>query len=61
MLLVEVHKFWTDTRYDIDILHQRDKSVKTKRQKVLGLNPRLVEVEQEKLGERGAFSLPHPE
>ena len=34
--MVEVLKFGTGSRYDLEILHQRGKSVKTISQKVLG-------------------------
>ena len=39
----------TSTRYKLDILHQCDKGVKTKSQKVCGLIPTFVEVTGKKL------------
>ena len=38
LLLVRVQKFRTGTRYGLEILHQCDKKIKTKRQEVLGVN-----------------------
>ena len=38
MLLVEVQKFGTGTRYGLEMLQQCDKKVKTKSQKVLRAN-----------------------
>ena len=36
--MIEVQQFGTGTRYGIEILHQCEKKVKTKSQKVLGAN-----------------------
>ena len=44
--------------YDLQILHQCDKRVKTKSQKVLGLISAFVEVTREKLVGGSIFPLP---
>ena len=50
MLLVQVQQFGIGSRYDLEILHQCDKMVNTKSQKVLGLMFTFVEVSGEKQG-----------
>ena len=50
MLLVQVQQFGIGSRYDLEILHQCDKMVNTKSQKVWGLMFTFVEVSGEKQG-----------
>ena len=55
MVLVEVQKFGTGTRYSLEILHQCGKRVNTKSQKVLGANSYICKSYRGKTGTRGAF------
>ena len=54
MVLLQVQKFETGTRYDLDILHQCGKRVETKYQKVLGANSHVCGSYRGKT-ERGLF------
>ena len=57
--MVQVQYFGIDTRYDLKILHQCDKRIKTKIQKVCGLSTLFVEVTEGKLV-GGLFALQPP-
>ena len=59
--MVKVQWFGTGTSYGLEILHQCDKRVKIKSQKVLRAKPTFVEVTGEKLvGGRGSvFFISH--
>ena len=55
MVLVQVQQFGTGTRYELEILHQCGKRVKTKSQ-FWGLIPTFAEVKEEKLQQTGKSS-----
>ena len=58
VVLVQVQQFGTDTRNELEILHQCGKTIKTKSQKVLGGNSYICRSYKGKTG-RGPFC-PHP-
>ena len=58
MVLVQVEQFGTGTRYELEILHECGKKVKTKSQKVLGANSYVGEVTEKKLVGGGDFLPP---
>ena len=57
MLLVQVQQVGTGTSYGLEILHQCNKRVKAKSQKIWGLIPTFVEVTGEKLVGEAFFRL----
>ena len=62
--MVQVQLFGTGTRSGLEILHQFDKSVNPKSQKVFGANSNVGRSYKEETGEGGDFLppyLPHPE
>ena len=57
MLLVQVQYFGTGTRYDLEILNQCGKMVKTETQKVFGANFYVCRSYRRKTG-RGGWGFP---
>ena len=58
MVLVQAHEFETGTRYELKILQQCDKKIKTKSQKVLGPNSDLFRSYRGETVRGGIFAPP---